>query len=62
MSFSKSSIINRIDSLSDSDEMFEMMLGMVFGYAEPIVSAISEKIVYASHHVDGAFNPMAVAS
>jgi hypothetical protein len=62
MSFSKSSIINRIDSLSDSDEMFEMMLSMVFGYAEPIVSAISEKIVYASHHVDGAFNPMAVAS
>lgn len=62
MSFSKSSIINRIDSLSDSDEMFEMMLGMVFGYAEPIVSAISNRIVYASHHVDGAFNPMAVAS
>jgi hypothetical protein len=62
MSMSKSAIINRIDSLSDSDEMFQSMLEMVFGYAEPIVSAISERIVYASHHIDGAFNPMAVAS
>ena len=62
MSMSKSAIINRIDTLSDSDEMFMSMLEMVFGYAEPIVSAITQPIVYASRHIDGSFNPMAVAS
>ena len=58
----KSAIINRIDTLSDSDEMFMSMMEMVFGFAEPIVSAITEQIVYASQHIEGAFNPMAVAS
>jgi hypothetical protein len=62
MSNSKSAIINRIDQLSDSDEMFQSMMEMVFGFAEPIVSAITEQIVYASRHIEGAFNPMAVAS
>lgn len=62
MSMSKSAIINRIDTLSDSDEMFMSMLEMVFGVAEPIVSVITEPIVYASRHIDGSFNPMAVAS
>ena len=62
MSMSKSAIINRIDTLADSDEMFQSMLEMVFGFAEPIVSAITQPIVYASRHIDGSFNPMAVAS
>lgn len=62
MSLNKSAIINRIDTLSDSDEMFQSMLEMVFGVAEPIVSAITEPIVYASRHIDGAFNPMAVSA
>jgi hypothetical protein len=62
MSLSKSAIINRIDTLTDSDELFEAMLGIVFGYAEPIVSAITQPIVYASRHIDGAFNPMAVSA
>ena len=62
MSMSKSAIINRIDTLSDSDEMFMSMLEMVFGFAEPIVSAITEPIVYASRHIDGVFNPMAVSA
>ena len=58
----KSAIINRIDTLSDSDEMFMSMMEMVFGFAEPIISAITEPIVYASQHIDGAFNPMAVSA
>lgn len=58
----KSAIINRIDTLSDSDEMFMSMMEMVFGFAEPIVSAITEPIVYASQHIEGAFNPMAVSA
>jgi hypothetical protein len=62
MSMNKSAIINRIDTLSDSDEMFMSMMEMVFGVAEPIVSAITEPIVYASQHIDGAFNPMAVSA
>ena len=62
MSMNKSAIINRIDTLSDSDEMFMSMMEMVFGFAEPIVSAITEPIVYASQHIDGAFNPMAVSA
>jgi hypothetical protein len=62
MSLSKSAIINRIDTLTDSDELFEAMLGIVFGYAEPIVSAITQPIVYTSRHIDGAFNPMAVSA
>lgn len=62
MSLNKSAIINRIDTLSDSDEMFMSMMEMVFGFAEPIVSAITERIVYASQHIEGAFNPMAVSA
>ena len=62
MSMNKSAIINRIDTLSDSDEMFMSMMEMVFGFAEPIISAITEPIVYASQHIDGAFNPMAVSA
>ncbi len=62
MSSYNSAIINRIDRLADSDEMFESMLEMVFGAAEPIVSAITQPIVYASRHIDGAFNPMAVSA
>ena len=62
MSLNKSAIINRIDTLSDSDEMFMSMMEMVFGIAEPIVSAITEPIVYASQHIEGAFNPMAVSA
>ena len=62
MSMNKSAIINRIDTLSDSDEMFMSMMEMVFGVAEPIVSAITEPIVYASQHIEGAFNPMAVSA
>ena len=62
MSLNKSAIINRIDTLSDSDEMFMSMMEMVFGVAEPIVSAITEPIVYASQHIEGAFNPMAVSA
>lgn len=62
MSMNKSAIINRIDTLSDSDEMFMSMMEMVFGFAEPIVSAITEPIVYASQHIEGAFNPMAVSA
>ena len=62
MSSFKSAIINRIDRLADSDEMFESMLEMVFGANEPIVSAIAEQTVYASRHIDGAFNPMAVSA
>jgi len=48
--------------MSDSDEMFVSMLEMVFGVSEPLVSVLSEPVVFASHHVDGAFNPMAIAS
>jgi hypothetical protein len=62
MSSYNSAIINRIDRLADSDEMFQSMLEMVFGVAEPIVSAITQPIVYASRHIDGAFNPMAVSA
>ena len=62
MSLNKSAIINRIDTLADSDEMFQSMLEMVFGANEPIVSAFTEPTVYASRHIDGAFNPMAVSA
>jgi hypothetical protein len=62
MSLNKSAIINRIDTLADSDEMFMSMLEMVFGVNEPIVSAFTEPTVYASRHIDGAFNPMAVSA
>jgi hypothetical protein len=62
MSSYKSAIINRIDLLTDSDEMFQSMLEMVFGAFEPIVSAVAEPTVYASRHIDGAFNPMAVSA
>lgn len=58
----KSSVVSRLDAMSDSDEMFVSMLEMVFGVSEPLVSVLSEPVVFASHHVDGAFNPMAIAS